>query len=333
MIAIILNGFGDVENFEEGNVDQPSVKENEVLIRIKATAFNPIDYQMRRGSTESKLLKSSILGRELSGEIIKTGNDVTGFNIGDKVTAYVGSLASNGTYAELISVPQELLAINPEGLSFEEATALPMVGMTALQCFKRVAIPTNKKIFVTGGAGGVGTILIKLLLANGNRQIYTTAGNSDSIHHLIALGLNKENIINYNDTDICSILGEGDFDYVIDLVGGKMSEVCAKLVSVYGTYVDVTFLATETAKELLFDKATQIVNIANYAQTFTKGVDKLSYYGKELKELFYKIESAEITPTSINVIGNLSVETVKKAHLLLEENKTFGKKLVMTIQE
>ncbi|MDA3613524.1 quinone oxidoreductase family protein [Polluticaenibacter yanchengensis] len=332
MKAIVLNEFGGVENFEEKEVDHPFVKDKEVLIRIKATAFNPIDYQMRRGAAESKLLKSNILGRELSGEIIKTGDKVSGFNIEDKVTAYVGSLASNGTYAELISVPQDLLAINPKGLSFEEATAIPMVGMTALQCFKRVKIPENKKIFIAGGAGGVGTILIKLLLANGNSQIYTTAGNSESINHLIALGLNNENIINYNEYDVCSVLEESDFDYVFDLVGGKMSDDCAKLVSVYGTYVDVTFLATETAKELLFDKATQIINIANYAQSFIKGEDKLSYYGKALKELFNRIEIGEITPTSIRLIGSLNVETVKKAHLLMEENKTFGKKLVMSIE-
>ena len=329
MKAIILKGFGGVENFEEMDVDQPHLKEKEVLIKIKATAFNPIDYQMRSGAAESKLLKSNILGRELSGEIKETGSKVIGFNIGDKVTAYVGSLASNGTYAELISVPQELLAINPQGLSFEEATALPMVGMTALQCFKRVSIPSGKKVFIAGGAGGVGTILIKLLMANGNHKIYTTAGNSESMNHLIALGVNKEHIINYNETDVCSVLEESEFDYVIDLVGGRMSEVCAKLVSVYGTYVDVTFLATGTAKELLFDKATQIVNIANYAQSLSKGEDKLSYYGRELKELFHKIENSEITPTSINVIGNLSVETVKKAHMLMEENKTSGKKIVM----
>lgn len=332
MIAIILNNFGGVENFERGNVEPPVVKENEVLIEIKATAFNPIDYQMRRGDAESKLLKSNILGRELSGEIIGLGNKVIDFKIGDNVTAYVGSLASNGTYAELISVRQELLAKNPERLTFEEAAALPMVGMTALQCFKRAGIPKNKKIFIAGGAGGVGTILIKLLIASGNQEIYTTAGNSESTNQLISLGLLKENIINYNEENVVSILGESVFDFVIDLVGGKMSDVCATLVSVYGTYVDVTFLATDTARALLFDKATQIINIANYAQSLTKEEDRLSYYGRELNELFRKIEDREITPTSINIIGNLSVETVRRAHLLLEENKTNGKKLIMTIE-
>ena len=76
MIAVVLNGFGGLENFEKKDVDQPYLKEKEVLIKINATAFNPIDYQIRRGAAESKLLKSNILGRELSGEIIKTGNNV-----------------------------------------------------------------------------------------------------------------------------------------------------------------------------------------------------------------------------------------------------------------
>lgn len=333
MKAVVLKGFGGVENFEMEDLETPVVKAGEVLIAIRATAFNPIDCQMRSGAPESKLLRSAVLGRELSGDIIRLGSGVTDFKIGDNVTAYVGSLASNGTYAELISVPQELVAKNPERLSYEEAAALPMVGMTALQCFKRAAVPDHKKIFIAGGAGGVGTMLIKLLRANGHQHIYTSAGNLQSRDHLIALGLQRDHIVNYNEADLVAVLGEGDFDHVIDIVGGKMSDICAKLVSVYGTYVDVTFLATDTARELLFDKATQIINIANYAQSFSKAEDRFSYYGTTLKELFHEIENGTIAPTNIAIMGNLSVETVSKAHLLLEGNKTNGKKLVMTVKD
>jgi len=333
--AIILKDFGGIENFELQEVEKPIIKDNEVIIKIKATAFNPIDYQMRQGATESKLLTSPILGRELSGEIVQVGKSVTSFEMGDKVTAYVGSLGSNGTYAEFISVPEELIAKNPEDLTYEEATALPIVGMTALQCFERVQLPKNKPVFISGGAGGVGTILIKLLLANGNEQIYTTAGNDESINHLISLGLNKENIINYKKENVISTLNSKStyetFEYVIDLVGGKMSEICAELINVYGTYVDVTFLTTQKAREVLFGKATVVINVANYAHTFKKEEKNLSYYGKTLKELFYKIENKEITPSSINVIGNLSVGTVRKAHQIMEQNETKGKKLIMKI--
>ncbi|WP_447637237.1 NADP-dependent oxidoreductase [Flavobacterium microcysteis] len=333
MKAIILKGFGGVENFELTEIENPKVKENEVLIKIKATAFNPIDYQMRQGSTESKLLKSPVLGRELSGEIIELGKNVNSFQIGDKVSAYVGSLASNGTYTEFISVPSRLVAKNPSKLSFEQAAALPMVGMTALQCFNRVVIPKEKQIFIAGGAGGVGTILIKLLLANGNSNIYTTAGNNESIHHLTNLGLSGNNIIDYKKDNIIDVLKEKNlnFKYTIDLVGGNMSEIAAELLDVFGTYVDVTFFTTEKAKEMLFDKATTIVNIANYAPSLKNGSEMLDYYGNSLQDLFDKIDKNSISPSDINVVGPLSVETVRKAHQLMENNQTKGKKLIMAL--
>ena len=334
MKAIILKDFGGVENFELTEIENPQIKNDEVLIKIRATAFNPIDYQMRQGATESKLLKSPILGRELSGEIVEIGESVNSFQIGDKVSAYVGSLASNGTYAEFISVPSKLLAKNPSKLSFLQATAIPMVGMTAFQCFNRITIPKEKPIFIAGGAGGVGTILIKLLIANGNQNIFTTAGNDESITHLKNIGVNESNIINYKKEDILTVLKEKVevFDYVIDLVGGKMSEICAELVNVFGTYVDITFLTTEKAKETLFDKATTVVNIANYAPTLKSGSEKFEYYGNALRTLFDKIEQNIISPTEINVIGTLSVNTVQTAHQLMEDNQTNGKKIVMMIE-
>ncbi|MEH0152575.1 NADP-dependent oxidoreductase [Limibacter armeniacum] len=334
MKGIILKDFGSVENFELKEVEQPNPESDEVLIKIRATAFNPIDYQMRQGATERKLLKSPILGRELSGEIVQLGKRITSFKVGDKVSAYVGSLASNGTYAEFISVPEKLIAKNPDKLTFEQATAMPMVGMTALQCFNRISTPKDKAIFIAGGAGGVGTILIKLLLANGNNKIYTTSGNNDSTTHLKNIGIDEKNIVNYKEGNIINNLkdkGE-NFEYVVDLVGGTMSEVCAELVEVFGTYVDITFLTTENAKEMLFDKATTIINIANYAPALKKGSEKFEYYGNALREIFDKIDENIITPTEINVVGNLSVESIKRAHQLLETNQTKGKKIIMTIE-
>lgn len=334
MKAIILKDFGGIENFELQEIEKPQAKNDEVLIKIKATAFNPIDYQMRQGSTESKLLKSPVLGRELSGEVVEIGKSVNSIEIGDNVAAYVGSLASNGTYAEFISVPAKLIAKNPPKITFGEAAAIPLVGMTALQCFNRIEIPKAEPIFIAGGAGGVGTIFIKLLLANGNNNIYTTAGNSGSINHLKKIGVNENNILDYNKSDIITVLKSKNeyYKYVIDFVGGKMSEICAELVDVFGTYVDVTFLATDNAKELLFSKATTIINIANYAPSLKSGPEKFDYYGRNLKALFEKIDSNIISPTEINIVGDFSVETVQKAHLLMENNQTKGKKLIMTME-
>lgn len=333
MKAVILKDFGGIENFDLVEVDRPIPKDDEVLIRIRATAFNPIDYQMRQGASESKLLKSPILGREFAGEIIELGHAVTGFAIGDKVSAYVGSLASNGTYAEFISVPAALLAKVPGSVNFEQAAALPMVGLTALQCFNRLGLSRDTVVFIAGGAGGVGTILIKLLLANGVHNIYTTSGSSDSTQHLLNMGIEQNKILHYRNADVATMLKSSNenFHYVIDLVGGAMSETCAEIVAIFGTYVDVTFLSTPKAREILFDKATTLLNVANYAPSLGAGPEKYAYYGKALQELFELVDKTILTPTEVKVVGNLSVACVQKAHLLMEQNETKGKKLVMTI--
>lgn len=332
MKAVVLNGFGSTDNFALTEVENPRVAENEVLVKIKATAFNPIDYQMRQGSIESKLLKSVILGRELSGVILEIGPTVTGFAIGDEITAYVGSLASNGTYAELISIPEQLIAKKPSVLSHAQAAALPLVGLTALQCAERLPLPPEAALFISGGAGGVGTILIQLLLARGYHKLITTAGNTESQNHLLALGLPPHHIIDYRKNNFLAEIKNQAYDGCIDLVGGYMSEVCAELLKIHGIYMDVTFLSTIKAREILFNKATTILNVANYAYTLSGNMADTSVYGKNLTSLFQKVESRTLLPAEVEIIGNLNVETVRLAHQKLENNQTKGKKLVMLLE-
>ena len=111
MKAVILNKNGALEN---GLAEQPKPKSNEVLIHIKASGFNPIDYQMLENELERKLISSPILGRELSGIVVDKGYDVTEFNIGDEVYCGSGSMGSNGTYAEYIVVPEAIVSFKPK---------------------------------------------------------------------------------------------------------------------------------------------------------------------------------------------------------------------------
>jgi len=89
MKAIVLNGFGDVSNFSTAELEEPVIKDDDVLIRIKAAAFNPIDYQMRLGLRESRLMNSPVLGREFSGIVMKTGSKVSIYRPGDEVMAWL----------------------------------------------------------------------------------------------------------------------------------------------------------------------------------------------------------------------------------------------------
>ena len=253
-----INGFGGTENFELRTVTDPPIGRDTVRVKVAAAAFNPIDYQMRRGSTESKLLKSPILGREMGGTLTEVGELVTGFKIGDEVFGYVGSLASNGTYAEEVVVPASLIACIPRNLDFAGAAAIRMVGLTASQAVRRCPIKQGAKVFVAGGAGGVGSMVIRFLMLNGINNIFSTCGNRESRRRLNSMGLSEEKILDYCDAELAEKLKKaagGSFDVCFDTVGGKMSECSAEIVRVNGIYVDITFLTTERARRALFDKA------------------------------------------------------------------------------
>lgn len=327
MKAVILNKNG---NLEDGFTEQPQPKSNEVLIQIKASGFNPIDYQMLENELERKLISSPILGRELSGIIVGKGSEVTEFNIGDEVYSGSGSMGSNGTYAEYIAVPEAIVSFKPKNISFEQAAAIPSAGLTSLQIFNRLRLHPENTLLVTGAAGGVGSFLIKLLWAHNIRQIVATVGSEENRQMLLNLGLKSHQIVNYKDENLIENIlkanNDQPFEFGIDLVGNYMSEVTAEVLKINGTYVDVTALVTKDAHETLFNKGTLIMNISNYTYGMVK---KYEYYKNSLLEIKKLIENGKILPPQHKVIGSLSLETVLQAHSVLKNNQTQGHKLIM----
>ncbi|MEJ5052363.1 NADP-dependent oxidoreductase [Chryseobacterium culicis] len=327
MKAVILNKNGKLE---DGFTEQPKPKSNEVLIQIKASGFNPIDYQMLENELERKLISSPILGRELSGIVIDKGSEVTEFNIGDEVYSGSGSMGSNGTYAEYIAVPEAIVSLKPKNISFEQAASIPSAGLTSLQIFKRLQLNPENTVFVTGAAGGVGSFLIKLLLSHSIRQITTTVGSEENRQMLINIGLKEHQIINYREENLIQNIlkanNDQPFEFGIDLVGNSMSEVTAEVLKINGTYVDVTALVTKDAHEMLFNKGTLIMNISNYTYGMVK---KYDYYKNSLLEIKILIENGTILPPQHKLVGNLSLDTVLQAHSILKNNQTQGHKLIM----
>lgn len=327
MKAVILNKNGKLE---DGFTEQPKPKNNEVLIQIKASGFNPIDYQMLENELERKLISSPILGRELSGILIDKGSEVTEFNIGDEVYCGSGSMGSNGTYAEYIAVPEAIVSLKPENISFEQAASIPSAGLTSLQIFKRLQLNPENTVLVTGAAGGVGSFLIKLLLAHNIRQVIATVGSEQNRQMLLKLGLKDDQIINYREENLIENIlkanNDQPFEFGIDLVGNSMSEVTAEVLKINGTYVDVTALVTKNAHEMLFNKGTLIMNISNYTYGMVK---KYEYYKNSLLEIKRLIENGRILPPQHKLVGNLSLDTVLQAHSILKNNQTQGHKLIM----
>jgi NADPH:quinone reductase len=144
MKAIVLSSFGSADNFTAADLPLPDVRKGDVRIKVKAVSFNPVDYQIRKGQSESSHLRSMILGRDLSGTVDTVHADVTDFSIGDEVFSYVCDLASSGTYAEYVSVPAELVARKPASFTHAQAAAVPVAGVTASLALNKARVgPTT----------------------------------------------------------------------------------------------------------------------------------------------------------------------------------------------
>lgn len=331
MKAIILDDNNQLRN---ENVTLRPINKDEVRIKIIASGFNPIDYQMRENEHEKKYLFSDILGREGSGIIIETGENVTDLKIGDEVFFVCGSMGSNGTYAEEIILPQGIIAKKPNAVSFEEAAGLPSIGITALQIFNRVDWTKIENVLITGASGGVGNFVLRLILGNLNKKIVVTAGNQESVMQLIEIGLNENQIVNYKQDNLAEKILEINqnqkFDLVIDAVGHNLSEISADVLKANGIYANVTHFITPKANDSLFGIGATILNISNFIYAKEKNYN---HFRMSLNQIKQFIDSEIIKPLPIKIVGGLSAETAEKAQQLLKNNQTQGKKLIMQNQE
>lgn len=329
MKAIILKEFGSADNFEMTDLPIPDIQEGQIRIKIKAISFNPVDYQIRRGLAESKFLKSMVLGRDLSGIVDEVHQDVKDFKNGDEVICYVCDLASSGTYTEYITVPSEIVAKKPASLSHAQAAAVPVAGITASLALAKTRACKSKSIFIAGGAGGVGTFTIMLALQSGFQNIFTTAGNDKSLSYLVQnFQLGNDQIVNYRDDNFIEVAMErngGYFDIVIDLVGGKMLSSCCELLGIDGHLVSVTEAPGQKDFDTLFLKNASFHSVGANAYSLSVNQNNWKRYKQILTHLGELFDSNLLIKPPVTVVGSLSVDTVKRAHEMLENNSVQGK--------
>jgi NADPH:quinone reductase-like Zn-dependent oxidoreductase len=159
MKAVVYNKKGSPDKFTYCDIDKPLPQENEILIKIHAVSLNAADYRsMKLGI----IPKKRIFGADISGIVESAGNKVKGFKPGDKV---VGTLIhfGYGGLAEYVAVPEKAVIKKPDGISFEDASTLPIAGITALQALRNKGnIQKRQKVLIVGSAGSVGTFAVQL---------------------------------------------------------------------------------------------------------------------------------------------------------------------------
>jgi NADPH:quinone reductase-like Zn-dependent oxidoreductase len=217
MRAIVIEEWGGREVMRAAEIDAPPVGPDFVQIRVRAAGVNPVDTKIRAGRLAGAFPHHFplVLGWDAAGTVEKVGPAVTEFRPGDEVYAYCRRHELQyGTYGELVSVPDAFVAHKPAELSWEEAGALPLVGLTAHQCLEALGVRHGETLLVTGGAGGVGHVAVQLAVARGARVIATASpANHDWLRELGA------EPFDYADGEL-----PGGADAAIDLFGGDGRE-------------------------------------------------------------------------------------------------------------
>jgi NADPH:quinone reductase-like Zn-dependent oxidoreductase len=213
MKAVLLYAYGGPEQLRYEETEQPECKDDEVLLRVKATSINPIDFKIRSGAAKSRfpIEFPAILGRDVAGEIVEAGKSVTGFAKGMRVMAL-----TNRTYAEYTTVKAEVLAPIPDALSFEQAAALPLVTITGAQLIERAVKPKKgQTVLVTGALGSVGRTALHVARQHGARVL----AGVRSTEREQAAALKADGIVAIDSVEEIGRLH--DLDAIADTVGGS----------------------------------------------------------------------------------------------------------------
>ena len=344
MRVIELKQFGSTDRFHEREKAPPLPKNGEVRIQIRATGFNPVDYKLREGRYGGEL--PIILGSDCAGVIDSVGEGVQNFAVGDEVYAFVFTKTSNGTYAQMVTLPASFVAKKPKNLSYEVAASIPLAALTAYRLIAETRpVAKGDTVFISAGSGGVGTFAIQLARILGAKTVCTTAGSKESLDYLKdELQLDPKHILLYPGLSIDERekrlleMNEGKpFSSCFDLVGGEMKNLCISLSQIQG-HIGSILDEKEGFPIELWDRKKSIA--AQKSLTFHFGFigaedcfgppETWSIYHKNLSHLTQLIEKGELKPPRITNLGPLSVETVKQAHDLLEEGHVKGK-LVCTL--
>jgi NADPH:quinone reductase-like Zn-dependent oxidoreductase len=239
MKAFVLRSYGPPEVLVMQDVAKPVPAGDEVLVRIRATSVNPWDWHGMRGQPYAARLiaaglglrrpKFSVLGCDMAGQVEATGPETSEFRPGDDV---FGLLLQGGGFGEYVSVPQGLLARKPSNLSYEEAAAVPMAGITALLAVREQGgVQPGQKVLVNGASGGVGTFAVQLARALGA----SVAGVCGPRNLDLVRSIGADEVIDYASEDFTR-RGK-HYDLLLDIAGSRGLLACRRALTPKGTFV------------------------------------------------------------------------------------------------
>ena len=233
MKAVVINKYGSAEVLQYTDVDMPRPQYDQLLVKIYASSVNPVDWKIRSGMLQ--LITGYdfpiTLGFDIAGEVIEVGESVTRFQPGDQIYGYLDTVPG-GAYAEYATISEGVACLKPNNMSYEEAAAVPLAALTALQSLRdQGKILPGHKVLINGASGGVGSFAVQI--AKALHAEVTGVCSGQNLELVSSLGADR--VINYTTADFTQETTQ--YDIIFDAVAKQSFSSCQKVLKANGIYI------------------------------------------------------------------------------------------------
>jgi 2-desacetyl-2-hydroxyethyl bacteriochlorophyllide A dehydrogenase len=312
MTAATIRRYGDPSVFQIESVALPQIEPDQMLVKIHASSVNPIDWKMRQGKLKILTGKKFpiVLGFDVSGEVVEIGSQVSQYKSGDLIYTSLDQ-RTGGAYGEYAAVSETIAAIKPSNISHEQAAAVPLAGMTALQGLRNLGqLKAEQRVLVNGASGGVGLFAIQIAKALGASEV---TGVCSSTNRDLVKSLGADRVIDYQQQDFTK--EQAQYDVIFDVVGNSSLSDCKTVLQPWGRFV------------------TTQPYPANFFQSFLTSLLPGQRYRVVLMhsnsaDLTYLKELIEVGKLQCVVDRTYSLSEIAEAHTYSESERAVGKIVV-----
>lgn len=233
MKAVFINQYGSTQVLQYGDLETPSLKRDQLLVKVYASSVNPVDWKIRAGQLQilTGYKFPLVLGFDVAGEVAEVGESVTRFQKGDNIYAYSDSLPG-GAYAEYAVVSERVACLKPNNMSYEQAAAVPLAATTALQALRDLGqMLPGHQVLINGASGGVGSFAVQI--AKALKAEVTAVCGTQNVELVKSLG--AERVIDYTVQDFTK--DTTVYDIIFDAVGKQSFSSCKNSLKPNGIYV------------------------------------------------------------------------------------------------
>ena len=313
MQAMVIEGYGGPEQFQQRQMPTPRPSENQILIRTHAASVNPVDWKMRKGMLRMIVPRTfpSVLGFDVSGTIAARGNAAAaaGWEVGEEVCCFLDD-RRGGAYAQYALAGANVVVRKPASLSHEEAAAMPLAATTAWQALVDLGkMRSGSRVLINGASGGVGTFAVQIAHVLG-AQVTAVCSNSNAE---LVRRLGADEVIDYQERDIVN-LGQ-TFDIIFDAVAKRSFNECRRILAPEGRYVTTL----PSPQSVFFALGTKFMRQKCF-------VIVVKPNGGDLRTLMRMVDDGKLAPVIDQVIP---WQDVAEAHRISEEGHVRGK-IVLT---